>query len=136
MHTKICPRGKWQHAVLQDSGKDNLCLYNLLSFFLKTENWDRYVFLPLLCIAVYFFLDFMAHQIIHLCKNQKPMHFFFPAGLRKEKNLFLCIFSDSCEHKQHLIECAAFLFVLCISSCSWLLCFLSFGFRSYGKCYF
>lgn len=66
----------------------------LLLFFVilsKAGNWARYFSLPLLCVALYCFLDFMTHQIIRHCKPWKTMHFFF-SRYKKRKNLFLSIF--------------------------------------------
>jgi len=68
-------------------------LLSLLSLVIlsKAENWVRYLSFPQLYIALYCFLDFMAHQIIRYCKNGKSVYiFFFSAGIRKM--LFVSIF--------------------------------------------
>lgn len=57
----------------------------------KAEKWARYLSLPLLYNALYYFLDFMAHQIIHHCKNGKPV-FLPPSSAGRRKTLFLLIF--------------------------------------------
>lgn len=133
MHAKIHAIGKWQCAVPQESDKSKLCPCYLWSFFPRWKTGPGMFSYHCFCIALYYFLDFMAHRIIDPCKHQKPTCAVSQQVKGKENFILVYFSSNSGKRKQQLIECAAFLFAVCVFSCSWIL-FCSFG--SYGQRYF